>query len=110
MVPPNQLSDCPGSGDPFLNFSRIATGTSGSIESGFGATDAGAYEFATLWFRSGQDGDGESLTVNDLDGAHGVVCGVDSLILVGPKGGTVSPLCQLLDCHSISIRCIIVVI
>ena len=30
----------------------------------------------------------------------GLVCGVDSLILVGPKGGTVSPLCQLLDCHT----------
>ena len=70
MSPPNQLSDCPGSGDPFLNFSRIATGASGSIESGLRATDAGAYEFATLWFRSRQDGDGESLTVNDLDGVH----------------------------------------
>ena len=110
MSPPNQLSDCHSSGNPALNFSSITTGTSGSIESGLRPSHAGAYEFATLWFRSGQDGDSEGLTVNDLDGVHGVVCGVDSLILVGPKGGTVSPLCQLLDCHSISIRCIIVVI
>ena len=110
MSPPNQLLDCHSSGDPTLNFSSIPACPSSSIESGLCATDARAYEFATLWFRSGQDGDGESLTVNDLDGVHCVVCGVDSLILVGPKGGTVSPLCQLLDCHSISIRCIIVVI
>ena len=70
MSPPNQLSDCPGSGDPALNFPSIPACPSSSIESGFGATNAGAYEFATLWFRSGQDGDGESLTVNDLDGVH----------------------------------------
>ena len=31
----------------------------------------------------------------------GLVCGVDSVILIGQQGDLESPLCQLLDCHLI---------